>query len=68
MLTRKGAKKTEILFGCNLSYTQIQKYICFLLNKNVIEKINNDGIVTYKITSHGDSFLKSVNSTLMFFR
>jgi len=32
-LSRDGAKKTEILYQGNLSYTQLQKYLPFLLKK-----------------------------------
>ena len=37
-LSKKGAKKTNILYKCNLSYTQIQDYLPFLIDKEVLEE------------------------------
>ena len=34
-LSRYGAKKTEILYQSNMSFTQLQNYLSFLLEKNI---------------------------------
>ena len=31
-LGENGAGKTELMYGVNMSYTQIQKYLSFLIN------------------------------------
>jgi len=35
-LSKSGAKKTEILYQGNLSYTQLQSYLPFLLEKETV--------------------------------
>ena len=71
MLSRNGAKKTEILYQGNLSYSQLQGYLLFLLEKNILEeKIvdkDNGQSKIYKITKKGDNLLEDINKTLSYF-
>ena len=64
-LSRNGAKKTEILYQGNLSYSQ------FLLEKNILEeKIvdkDNGHSKIYKITKKGDDLLEDISKTLSYF-
>jgi len=70
-LSRNGAKKTEILYQGNLSYSQLQSYLLFLLEKNILEeKIvskNNGNSKVYKITKKGDELLEDIGKTLSYF-
>jgi len=68
-LSRSGVKKTEILYQCNLSYTQLCKYLDFLLYKEVLveEALENNGNSNkqYKLTDKGNLFLKDINRVLV---
>jgi len=65
--TQQNINKTTILFKCNLSYTLLEKYLKFLIERNAIEKSNDTGNTKYKITSHGSKMLKDINTTLSYF-
>lgn len=50
-LVRKGERKTRIMYGANLSYDMLTRYIDFLIDRQFIE---NDGSDTlYKLTPKG---------------
>lgn len=70
-LSCKGAKKTEILYQGNFSYAQLQKYLFFLIEKNILEEneIRNNGCTTkfYKTTEKGLLFLEDVKRVLAHF-
>ena len=60
-----GAGKTEIMYTANMSYSQIQKYLHYLLNQGFIEKVNIDNtLMAYRITDSGFKLLKAID-TLM---
>ena len=65
VLSKKGAKKTEILYQANLSYMQLQKYLPFLVEKNILEKhvVKNNGYShnLYKTTEKGLDLLNTIN-------
>ena len=72
-LSKHGARKTEILYQCNLSFTQCNNYLSFLINKDILEEkkiINNVDCNDkfYKITDKGHSLLDEINKTLCYFR
>ena len=57
-----GAGKTEIMYSVNMSYSQIQKYLGFLISQGFIDKVNvGNPSVTYRVTDSGLSLLKSIN-------
>ena len=68
MLSRDGTKRTEILYQCNLSYTQLQKYLPFLLERDIVKehrvKNNGNSIKIYKITQKGNLFLEDIGKAL----
>ena len=70
-LSCEGAKKTEILYQGNLSYSQLQNYLLFLLEKNILEEKvidnNNGKSKLYKRTKKGDELLEDINKTLSYF-
>jgi predicted transcriptional regulator len=65
-LSRDGAKRTEILYKGNLSYTQLQKYLPFLVEKEILyEYVINNGngssCKMYKTTDKGLTLLQDIN-------
>lgn len=58
-----GAGKTKIMYSNNMSYTQIQKYLSFLLSHGFITEIHvGNPKVTYQVTDTGSKLLKSIAS------
>ena len=70
-LSRNGAKKTEILYQGNLSYTQLKDYLPFLIEKDILEerivKKDNGHFKVYKSTKKGDNLLEDISKTLSYF-
>ena len=60
-----GAGKTEIMYTANMSYSQIQRYLDYLVHQGFINKINMDNtMVAYQVTDSGFKLLKAID-TLM---
>jgi predicted transcriptional regulator len=60
-----GAGKTEIMYSANMSYTQIQKYLNFLVNHGFIDRLEvGNPVVTYQVTESGRRLLKSIDTVL----
>jgi predicted transcriptional regulator len=60
-----GAGKTKIMYSVNMSYTQIQKYLNFLIGHGLIDKVElGNPSVTYHVTLKGLSLLKSIDTVL----
>ncbi len=65
MLRLGEAGKTEIMYSANMSYYQLQKYLKFLLQLQLIDKVTvGNPVVTYRITRKGLRLLKSIDSIL----
>lgn len=59
---RNGAGKTEIMYSVNMSYSQIQKYLAFLLSHGFIDKVAvGNPVITYRVTDLGLKLLKSID-------
>jgi len=59
------AGKTEIMYGANMSYCQLQKYIDLLMERGFIDRVNSESsIVTYRTTEKGHTLLKLIESVL----
>lgn len=56
---RKPAKKTQIMYECNLSFRQLKEYLSFMGRRGLVRANAEEGTVTYKITDAGRSFLDS---------
>jgi len=57
-----GAGKTEIMYNANMSYSQIQKYLGYLIGQGYIDKIKmGNPSVTYQITDSGLKLLQLIN-------
>ena len=60
-----GAGKTEIMYSANMSYTQIQKYLGYLLTHDFIDKIEvGNPVVTYQVTEKGLGLLRNIESIM----
>jgi predicted transcriptional regulator len=60
-----GAGKTEIMYSANMSYSQIQKYLDYLVNQGFINKINMDNtMIAYQVTDSGLKLLKAIDSLM----
>jgi predicted transcriptional regulator len=67
-LSRNNVKKTEILYQGNLSFTQLQNYLPFLIEKNMLEENvtnnNSSSFKSYKITDKGLNLLTDIERVL----
>lgn len=60
-----GAGKTKLMYSANMSYAQIQKYLGFLVDHGLIDKVEmGNPSVTYHVTEKGRSLLKSIDTVL----
>jgi predicted transcriptional regulator len=65
MLRLGEAGKTEIMYSVNMSYFQLQKYLGFLLERGLIDKVAlGNPSVTYRVTKKGLDVLRSIDSLL----
>jgi len=65
MLRLGEAGKTEIMYSANMSYFQLQKYLNFMLELRLIDKVTvGNPVVTYRVTRKGLRLLKSIDSIL----
>jgi len=65
MLRLGEAGKTEIMYSANMSYFQLQKYLNFLLQLKLIDKVMvGNPAVTYRVTRKGLRLLRSIDSIL----
>ncbi len=60
-----GAGKTEIMYSANMSYTQIQKYLGYLMTHGFIDRIEvGNPVVTYQVTKKGLGLLRNIESIM----
>ncbi len=65
MLRLGEAGKTEIMYSANMSYFQLQKYLNFLLQLGLINKVTvGNPTVTYRVTRKGLRLLRNIDSIL----
>jgi len=63
-LAKNGVRKTRILYQTNLSYTQLQNYLSFLLEANILEMENFKTVKTYRTTPKGLEIMESINKVI----
>lgn len=63
-LAKDGTRKTRILYQTNLSYTQLQTYLSFLLEANILEMKNSNSVKTYKTTAKGLGIMENINKVI----
>jgi len=60
-----GAGKTEIMYSANMSYTQTQRYLGFLLEKEFLQKIKlGDTLTAYRVTDSGKGLLRTIDTLI----
>jgi len=63
MLRLGEAGKTEIMYSANMSYFQLQKYLNFLLQLKLIDKVTvGNPTVTYRVTRKGLKLLRNIDT------
>ena len=63
MLRLGEAGKTEIMYSANMSYFQLQKYLKFLLQLKLIDKVTvGNPIMTYRVTGKGLRLLRNIDN------
>ena len=63
-LAKEGTRKTRILYQTNLSYTQLQAYLSYLINTDVLKIENNNSVKTFITTKKGLSLMENINKVL----
>lgn len=56
---RRKARLTHILYGANLSYERLKKYLNELIQKGLVKEEKEDNVNYYIITQRGIEFLKA---------
>ena len=65
MLRLGEAGKTEIMYSANMSYFQLKKYLNFLLERKLIDKVMlGNPSVTYRVTKKGLKILGNIDAIL----
>jgi predicted transcriptional regulator len=60
-----GAGKTEIVYTANMSYSQIQKYLDYLVNQGFVNKVDmGNTMVAYQVTESGLQLLKAIDTLI----
>ena len=57
-----GAAKTKIMYSANMSYSQMKKYLRFLIGQGYLDSVRAGNLpVTYQATDRGLNLLKSID-------
>lgn len=57
MISRGGIKKTQIMYKANLSFTQLNEYLTYLVNYELLAKTIIEESEVYVVTKKGTDFL-----------
>ena len=57
-IARDGSLKTQIMYRANLSFTQLNDYLRFIVGIGLLEKITENGKEIYHATEKGIDFLQ----------
>ena len=60
-IAKEGCLKTQIMYKANLSFTQLNEYLTFMLMQNLIVHIQRGEKEIYKTTEKGLDFLHRHN-------
>ena len=63
-IARGGTLKTQIMYKANLSFTQLNDYLSFMLNNNLITQTSHYGKEVYSVTEKGHDFLQKHNELI----
>jgi len=57
-ITIGGSLKPQVMYRANLSFTQVNEYLPFLLQVKLVTSTTTNGKRVYKATSKGTRFLR----------
>src|SRR5512136_1378273 len=57
-IAREGSLKTQVMYRANLSFTQLNDYLRFMLKINLLERVLENDREIYRATSKGVDFLQ----------
>ncbi len=60
-VSRGGARKTHIIYRCNLSPRQLEAYLDFLTNNGLLREISKLRNSIFETTDKGTAFLQAYN-------
>ena len=60
-IAKEGILKTQIMYKANLSFTQLNDYLKFALDNDLISQTNIEGKEVYFVTEKGLDFLQRHN-------
>jgi len=63
-ISKDGVLKTQIMYKANLSFSQLNDYLKFLVNLNFLEAKKIDGRIIYKTTEKGLRYLDNYKEIL----
>jgi predicted transcriptional regulator len=58
IIAKNGCLKTQIMYKGNLSFTQLNEYIAFMKNNNLLAQTKVEGKDIYTVTEKGLDFLQ----------
>jgi len=67
LAAKGGAKRTHIMYKCNLSFKQLHTYLEFLIEIGLLKSIparkaTNENQLLFEATKKGQAFLKAYNN------
>ena len=63
-IARDGSLKTQIMYRANLSFAQLNEYLSFLLNRELLKRKKQNGKNIYGTTTKGVKFLENYEEIL----
>jgi len=57
-IAREGTLKTQVMYRANLSFTQLNDYLGFMLKISLLNKVSENGKEIYRATMKGMDFLQ----------
>jgi predicted transcriptional regulator len=55
---KQGVLKTQVMYKVNMSFTQLNQYLSFLLRVGLLEKVERGNALVYRTTSKGRDFVQ----------
>jgi len=59
---QRPAKQTHVMYECNLSFSQLKRYLIFLKTRALIRRNLDTGSIIYQTTNNGQEFLRRYSS------
>jgi predicted transcriptional regulator len=57
-IAKEGTLKTQVMYRANLSFTQLNEYLNFMLKISLLEKVKTNDREVYRATDKGMDFLQ----------